>query len=410
MEQATLQLTQKPPRSGQYVRVKGAPPVSEAEILNNIEEIAEENEANEIEIYTEKVTTPEPTRVPLYYFGTEKKSKLYSIGIQKMADTWEAGISTLQKQLDNNHLAPEMIIADSQLGYQSICELRKVLTGHKQLSQIPFVVDERNMTAETKLRFRKERIADEIICLDSYDRNKLVTKARFLKKIKTGSQNLEWKRNIQTSAAVPSNGSLFKRAFDILISSLALICLSPVFAIIALAIRLESRGPIFYIAKRAGRGYRIFNFYKFRTMVKDADKKMKDISHLNQYDASTEGPQFFKVENDPRITKVGAFLRKTSLDELPQFVNVLLGDMSLVGNRPLPLYEAATLTTDLWAERFMAPAGITGLWQITKRGNKDMSVEERIKLDIEYVESASFSYDLKLMMRTPGALIQKTNV
>jgi lipopolysaccharide/colanic/teichoic acid biosynthesis glycosyltransferase len=137
---------------------------------------------------------------------------------------------------------------------------------------------------------------------------------------------------------------------------------------------------------------------------------MKDISHLNQYNASTAGPQFFKIENDPRITKVGAFLRKTSLDELPQFVNVLLGDMSLVGNRPLPLYEAATLTTDMWAERFMAPAGITGLWQITKRGNKDMSVEERIKLDIEYVNEASFAKDLRIMMLTPTALIQKTNV
>jgi lipopolysaccharide/colanic/teichoic acid biosynthesis glycosyltransferase len=303
-----------------------------------------------------------------------------------------------------------MIIADNQLGYQSICELRKFLCSQPRLALIPFVVDEKGMTQETKLRFRKERIADEIICLDNYDRSKLLTTATFLKKIKTGSQNLEWKRNIQTCADVPSNGSILKRAFDIFVSILALICLTPVFAMIALAIKLESRGPIFYIAKRAGRGYRIFNFYKFRTMVVDADKKMKDISHLNQYNASTAGPQFFKIENDPRITKVGAFLRKTSLDELPQFVNVLLGDMSLVGNRPLPLYEAATLTTDMWAERFMAPAGITGLWQITKRGNKDMSVEERIKLDIEYVNEASFAKDLRIMMLTPTALIQKTNV
>lgn len=403
MEQATLQASQKPPRTDkQYRRVKPAP-VTDAE---NLQESVIENEEYVIEQYTET----ELTRSNLCYFGTEKKSKLISLGIHKIAESWNEGIKTLQRQLDNNCPAPEMIIADSQLGYQSISELRKVLAGHKQLSQIPFVVDERNMTDETKLRFRKERIADEIIRLESYDRHKLLAKAKFLKKIKSGSQNLEWKRNIQTSAAVPSNGSLFKRAFDIIVSLLALICLSPVFAIIALAIRLESRGPIFYIAKRAGRGYRIFNFYKFRTMVVDADKKMKDISHLNQYNASTQGPQFFKIENDPRITKVGAFLRKTSLDELPQFVNVLLGDMSLVGNRPLPLYEAATLTTDVWAERFMAPAGITGLWQITKRGRQDMSVEERIKLDIEYVKSASFSYDLNIMMRTPTALIQKTNV
>jgi lipopolysaccharide/colanic/teichoic acid biosynthesis glycosyltransferase len=404
MEQATLQASQKPPRTDkQYKRVKGAP------VFTEVENIKESVTANE-EYVKEDYTATETETTNLWYFGTEKKSKLISIGIHKIAENWVDGISTLVKQLEHNYPAPEMIIADSQAGHQSISELRKFLNNHKQLSLIPFVVDERNMTEETKLRFRKERLADEIICLNSYDRNKLQAKARFLKKIKSNSQNLEWKRNIQTSAAVPSNGSLFKRAFDIIISSVALICLSPVFAIIALAIRLESRGPIFYIAKRAGRGYRIFNFYKFRTMVVDADKKMKDISHLNQYNASSEGPKFFKIENDPRITKVGAFLRKTSLDELPQFVNVLLGDMSLVGNRPLPLYEAATLTTDVWAERFMAPAGITGLWQITKRGRQDMSVEERIKLDIEYVKSASFSYDLNIMMRTPTALIQKTNV
>jgi len=107
---------------------------------------------------------------------------------------------------------------------------------------------------------------------------------------------------------------------------------------------------------------------------------------------------------------VGAFLRNSSLDELPQLFNVLLGDMSLVGNRPLPLYEAETLTTDVWAERFMAPAGITGLWQIKKRGQDDMSVEERIGLDIAYANRNNFMYDLWIMANTPTALIQKSSV
>jgi lipopolysaccharide/colanic/teichoic acid biosynthesis glycosyltransferase len=107
---------------------------------------------------------------------------------------------------------------------------------------------------------------------------------------------------------------------------------------------------------------------------------------------------------------VGAFLRNTSLDELPQLFNVLWGDMSLVGNRPLPLYEAATLTTDEWAARFLAPAGITGLWQIKKRGHNEMSVEERINLDITYSQKYSFMYDLWIMANTPFALIQKSNV
>jgi lipopolysaccharide/colanic/teichoic acid biosynthesis glycosyltransferase len=145
-------------------------------------------------------------------------------------------------------------------------------------------------------------------------------------------------------------------------------------------------------------------------MYTGAELLRKDFMHMNQYNADPSGKSvFFKINNDPRITKVGLFLRKTSLDELPQFLNVLLGDMSLVGNRPLPLYEAAALTTDEWAKRFMAPAGITGLWQIKKRGQDEMSTEERLTLDIDYAERNNFMYDLWIMANTPSALIQKTN-
>jgi lipopolysaccharide/colanic/teichoic acid biosynthesis glycosyltransferase len=168
---------------------------------------------------------------------------------------------------------------------------------------------------------------------------------------------------------------------------------------------------VFYISKRAGKGYHIFNFFKFRTMVVDADKNVQELSHLNQYNGLTEAtPVFFKVINDPRITKVGAFLRSSSLDEQPQRFKFLLGDMSLVGNRPLPLFEAAALTTDQWATRFMAPAGITGLWQINKTGEQDMSVEERINYDIAYAQNAGFMYDLWILAHTFLALLHKSNV
>jgi lipopolysaccharide/colanic/teichoic acid biosynthesis glycosyltransferase len=197
---------------------------------------------------------------------------------------------------------------------------------------------------------------------------------------------------------------------DIVLASILLLLLLPLFLAIMLFIKLESKGPVIYKAKRAGRGFQIFNFYKFRTMITNADKKVQELTHLNQYVSAAKGAYFFKVSNDPRITKVGRFLRNTSLDELPQLFNVIKGDMSLVGNRPLPLYEAATLTTNEFVERFMAPAGITGLWQIKKRGKAEMSAEERIRLDISYVRNSSLLYDLWIMLNTPKALIQKSDV
>ena len=133
-------------------------------------------------------------------------------------------------------------------------------------------------------------------------------------------------------------------------------------------IKLTSRGPVLYKSKRAGEGFKVFDFYKFRTMVAGAEEILDSLHIKNMYDSSQGNPCFFKVSNDPRVTRIGLFLRNTSFDELPQLFNVLKGDMSLVGNRPLPLYEATTLTTREWAERFMAPAGITGLWQISKKG------------------------------------------
>jgi lipopolysaccharide/colanic/teichoic acid biosynthesis glycosyltransferase len=131
---------------------------------------------------------------------------------------------------------------------------------------------------------------------------------------------------------------------------------------------------------------------------------------MNQYSEDPSGSVFFKFKNDPRVTGLGRFLRGTSLDELPQLINVLKGDMSLVGNRPLPLYEAERLTNDQIAWRFLAPAGISGLWQVTKRGKEKMSEEERIHLDIQYAMNNSFVYDLKILVNTIPALLQKEKV
>lgn len=203
----------------------------------------------------------------------------------------------------------------------------------------------------------------------------------------------------------------FKRTFDIAITTTLLVFLSPLMLLIALIIKLESPGPVFYVSKRAGAGYKIFDFYKFRSMRVGAADELKKLAHLNQYDTANHGDGvFFKIKNDPRVTRFGSFLRNTSLDELPQLINVLIGDMSLVGNRPLPLYEAEKLTKDQIAWRFLAPAGITGLWQVTKRGKDNMSPEERIALDMEYAMKNSFWLDLKILFSTFPALLQKEKV
>lgn len=202
----------------------------------------------------------------------------------------------------------------------------------------------------------------------------------------------------------------YKRLVDILVSSVALILLSPLLILISLIIVIESRGPVIYRSKRAGFGYKIFNFYKFRSMRVGADKQLDQLQKLNQYKGKKDGAIFFKIKNDPRVTRFGQFLRNTSLDELPQLFNVLKGDMSLVGNRPLPLYEADKLTKDGAAWRFLAPAGITGLWQVSKRGKDDMSLEERIKLDVTYARKHSIQMDAKILFSTFPAMLQKEKV
>lgn len=238
-----------------------------------------------------------------------------------------------------------------------------------------------------------------------------------------------------------------KRLFDIVFSTFALVFFSPFLLLAALAIKLESKGSIIYSQKRVGTGYDIFTFYKFRTMVNDADKALSKLSPLNEYlkeerkehhldngykitdcpDCEKLGKPcspilfidgveicenqylrlrklellqntFFKMKDDPRITKVGKILRHLHFDEVPQFYNVLKGDMSVVGNRPLPLYEAEHLTTDEWSYRFMAPAGITGLWQI--RSTDIHNPEERIALDNQYSMIANPWTDFKIVIKT----------
>jgi lipopolysaccharide/colanic/teichoic acid biosynthesis glycosyltransferase len=363
---------------------------------------------------TESKETADKKKADFFYIGRKSSS------IDCLIKSFETGYAAenidnakfiLNRLTSKENTVPGVFIVDASLSTKEISDIFSFVSNIADMSAIPFIVDASQTTLEEVESIRKMEFVDEIVFLNDFNGQKLFAKINFLKKIKAKSKAQMLKNSIETSAkGIGVTKSVAKRAFDIIVSSLLLLIASPLLIIIAIAIKLESKGPVFYIAKRAGRGYKIFDFYKFRTMYTGADMQRAEFMHMNQYGAdSKDGAVFFKINNDPRITKVGLFLRNTSLDELPQFLNVLKGDMSLVGNRPLPLYEASALTTDEWAMRFMAPAGITGLWQIKKRGQDDMSTEERLTLDIDYAEKCNFMYDLWIMANTPSALIQKTN-
>lgn len=311
--------------------------------------------------------------------------------------------------LENQILAgkelPVAIISDFSLWESDVYSFYFKMSSLQSFKQIPFIVLAKNTGREEKIKSLKIGIDDFYI--DHYNPTDIHDRIQFLIEFKKLTINLEPEPQISLNLFLPLfRMPMLKRLTDLLFALTSLLILSPVMLIIALLIKLESKGPVFYVSKRAGTGYRVFNFYKFRSMHIDAEKEISKVMHLNQY-TSIGNSAFVKIENDPRSTNFGKFLRNSSLDELPQLINVLKGDMSLVGNRPLPLYEAEKLTKDQWAKRFLAPAGITGLWQITKRGKQgSLSEEERMDLDIKYASQSSFWFDLKIMIKTVPVIFQ----
>lgn len=197
-------------------------------------------------------------------------------------------------------------------------------------------------------------------------------------------------------AAKSSAYKLVKRAMDVVLSGAALVVLSPVLLITAVAIAAEDGGPVIYAAKRPGRDMRPFPMYKFRSMFKDADARLKDLLKDNEQTGAA-----FKIKDDPRVTKVGAFIRKTSIDELPQLVNILKGEMSIVGpraivpTRPFTPYEE---------QRHIVRPGLTCYWQIS--GRADVSWEEWVELDLDYIQDMSLLTDIKIILKTFGVVLK----
>lgn len=354
-------------------------------------------------------------------------------------------------QWTNKNEPVKLIVTGSDLLGVNGITLRRNCKNIPKTANVPFIITVDRLTESNRGVALHEQFAD--IFERPLNHEEFLTRATFLAE----NPPRYHKSILNARTEFPEYNMPFaKRAFDVLVSGLALLFLLPVFLFVAIIIRLESKGPVFYYSKRVGTGYNVFKFYKFRSMRQGADSMIKDLKHLNQYAAkasdqlvdlksykcqdcidkgiecqlplymdgeqvcekavaekrkSEQGATFIKIENDPRITRFGKFIRNTSIDELPQLYNVFKGDMSIVGNRPLPLYEAEKITTDQFTMRFLAPAGITGLWQVTKRGKGGpMSEEERMELDNEYAKSYSFWNDIRLIFRTIPALFQKENV
>lgn len=317
----------------------------------------------------------------------------------------------------------------------------------KKYPSVYMVLVTSELTKEESLKYLKAGINNTII--PQAQKESITDLYRFIlirSESKSKGRYKKEKKQSVNSFRLP----LWKRVFDIIFSLVALMFLSPLLLVTACAIAVESKGKIIYKSKRVGSNYQVFDFLKFRSMYSDADKKLKELNELNQYQSEQDTIEllpdqaqenaaeeiilvsddfviseqdylaqktiekknnFVKLEHDPRITKVGRFIRKYSIDELPQLINILKGDMSIVGNRPLPLYEAELLTSDEYIDRFMAPSGLTGLWQVEKRGESGkLSAEERKQLDIIYAKNFSFWLDVKIILKTFTAFIQKEDV
>lgn len=345
--------------------------------------------------------------------------------------------------LKENFPADVIVAHDRSGGIELLDTIRK----SAGFGNIPFILLVDRLSRQA-IDLARSKHADDVFSVN-FDDGDLITRVRYFKK-------RQWYVASKASQRIGSQGHktpAWKRAIDIATTGTAVILLLPVFIIVAILIKLDSKGPVFYKSKRVGSGYKIFDLYKFRTMRTDADQLIRKMAALNMYskaepvaqiethglcDDCLAGNQcksllfhdgkeiceklyhfqkeqkaaFMKFQNDPRITRLGSFLRNSSIDELPQLINILKGDMSLVGNRPLPLYEAEKMTTDDKILRFAGPAGLTGLWQVTKRGKgkSDMTEEERTQLDITYAREFSFKMDMEIILKTFPALLQSENV
>jgi Sugar transferases involved in lipopolysaccharide synthesis len=396
-------------------------------------------------------------RLQIIYIGTSDEN------IELLQTSSEAELIIAKNALEADQFFRtvellDAIICETPIAGGDAFEIYQWVRERPKFNSIPFILVASDFSAET---FRKafEKRVDDFFVTPMPKAEDLVARIDFLKYFRDKTDLQKETEPQRIAYKMPFT----KRLFDVLLAFFTLLFLSPFLLLVIIAIRIESKGKVYYISKRVGR--KPFDFYKLRSMRSGSDKELAKLAkEKNQYATQTQKSEidfsipcprcsqlekgktcspilhirefticdywynqqkkeiakskaaFVKIVNDPRITRVGKFIRNTSIDELPQLINVLKGDMSIVGNRPLPVYEAELLTKDALSKRFLAPAGITGLWQVELRGKGgNMSEEERMRLDNEYADhfagnNYSFGYDLKLILRTVPALLQKDTV
>jgi lipopolysaccharide/colanic/teichoic acid biosynthesis glycosyltransferase len=393
----------------------------------------------------------------ILYIGNLPKS--YGHGANKAGVsiiTAGNSIEAIGRLKNNNDI--NVIICQHNLPGNTGLFLFDKINEEPRLNKIPFILISEEFNKDVFNTAFKKGVSDYFVS-STVETEQVLAKAISLVKLKDNKYESIGASKASRGYKLP----ISKRIFDIAFASLALLLASPFLLIIMLGIRLESKGKVYYIAKRVGRN--AFDFYKLRSMRTGSDELLSKLAkEKNQYNTeqvdskinldkpcpkcsqlpvgefcspnlyvgvnkicdywynhqkneiNKKTSTFIKIADDPRITKVGKFIRNTSIDELPQLINVLIGDMSIVGNRPLPVYEAELLTGDVLSKRFLAPPGITGSWQVELRGKGgQMSEEERMRLDIEYADlfqgnNYSLWYDIKLILRTIPALFQSDTV
>lgn len=342
--------------------------------------------------YSLPVTEKEPTdiqKLQFFYIGTqarntEKLKEYFEFGYTSVAvDSAIFSLRRLFKKQDEVTI-PGMIIAEGSFGTEQLIELHHFIYSHKIMAGVPFIVEGTGLSREELARFKRYEFIDELLFLNEFTAPSLLRKVNFLQQMKQKRVQQPETCKVETAfSTYPNVRAVLKRGLDLLISSTLLAMLSPVMLLIALVVKLDTGGPVLYATIRTGRGFRILHLYKFNTIIQDEEKK----------------------KNGASLSRIGMLLRKTSLDELPLLLNVWLGDLSLTGQRALPLYEASRLTTNTCANHFLAVAGITG-WHSQKNSLEAISVDAPLAPD---ADKSDLLYDIWLMANKPAAVIPETN-